>query len=442
MQILERCTLDKVINPKTGRCVKMSNRDIQSALRRGYKIDDYYNLEPLIEKQKLKKSNNIISYNNDDNEFVSCGEKKIINPSTGRCILMNGTVGKRLLSVKRKTIHNKNNNFVIIKPDTIKPDTIKQKKSLLKDKPRTYLEDKAKYNKPIDLDTDNDGYVSIKEYLHEKESLGDNEKRKGQFYMFNSRSLGIEFLLTLILHHRGPIHKIACIPDYYLCIYKNTDGKLYTKESNNKICDRNGLIQGSIFERAAISIVNAPKAKEDTYNGTLLIPPNFVKVINKCMIDDKYMVVCNFNLFYSNDFMKTSHANALIFDLKHKTIERFDPHGGSSSFYEGYYALYNQDLIDKELKQQFGKLLPDFDYYDTNETCPRFGPQLKSDKFGGLCVTWSVMYMLLRLLNPKLSPDELTSKMTKGTQEEILNKILRFQKYVIKTLQEQTKGIL
>lgn len=269
---------------------------------------------------------------------------------------------------------------------------------------------------------------------------------------------------------------------------KTNDGRFYTGSSTSTY--------------ASIAIVNAPRTTySDNNKMQILIPPKFESIIRKCENDNKYMVVCDLTLLGSDDFAETSHANVLIFDTKRKTIERFDPHGGNQysdvtlaydpqtekikgrqdfmlrggfgkskfgdipmgAVYEQLelerkqklnkdkqvkerkkyksQALFNQVKIDIELKKKFEKILPDYTYYGTNITTPYLGPQVKADDFGGLCVTWSAMYMLLRLLNPDLSPAEVTTQMINGTPKELKNRILRFQKFIIRSLSKQKKDL-
>jgi len=169
-----------------------------------------------------------------------------------------------------------------------------------------------------------------------------------------------------------------------------------------------------------------------------------------------------------------SHANALVFDIRRKTIERFDPHGGNEYtdvklaydpksvnpigrkdfMYGKNYnnnkfginkkrsnALYDQFKIDRALSERFKKELPNYTYYGTNDTTPYLGPQIKADDFAGLCVTWSCMYMVLRLLNPDLEPADITIRMIDGTPKELKNRILRFQKFIIRTLSKERRRI-
>ena len=52
------------------------------------------------------------------------------------------------------------------------------------------------------------------------------------------------------------------------------------------------------------------------------------------------------------------------------------------------------------------------------------------------------MYMLLRLLNTNMNPDEITFNMIDGTPEQLKNRLLRFQKFIIKTLQNEKLDII
>ena len=227
-------------------------------------------------------------------------------------------------------------------------------------------------------------------------------------------------------------------------------------------------------------ILNAPeinKTKKPSEKMQILVPPNLRSLIDRCKNDNKYMVVCDLTLVEGIDPKANSHANVLIFDMKRKIIERFDPHGGSEysdvklvyddksiqtgrkdfmNFFQNKtqsskknkfgiidlparklekkiksQALFNQEYIDRHLADKFKQILPEFQYYGTNETTPYLGPQIKADAYEGLCVTWSCMYMLLRLLNPDLTPAEVTIRMIDGTPSQLVKKILRFQLLLI-----------
>ena len=481
------CGPNMFINPKTRRCVQFKNTDIQKYLKNGYTLEKQLDLNIDVKKLPQKKTiPSVIPYlkqivpkkpipvvpkvlvpnfKNPPIELIFCGPGKVINPETGRCILLKSKIGQKLTSVP----------YVIVNPPSgpqkqpyITPVKIDKKSPL------------------TGLDEDGDNYISVKEYLDSVESMGPKEKSQGlNFAYYNQRDLGITFILTLIKNKTGPIHKIGCIPKYILCVYKSLDkavkfkGIYSTEENiiNNQFLscpiglkDKEYYYGNRINTYASIAIINAPYNFENLrIDTTILVPPNLKKQIENCEKDGKYMVVSDLTLLSTDDFTSTSHANVLIFDTRRKTIERFDPHGGNK-YADSYLkhdpknsklgrkdfkfgikqipdklyksnALFNQDVIDELLEKEFKKILPNYQFYGTNVTTPYLGPQIKADEFNGLCVTWSCMYMILRLLNPDLSPAEVTIKMIDGTPEQLKNRVLRFQKYIIRTLSKENKAI-
>ena len=471
-KVLIKCGDNMYVNPKTKRCVQLKNKDIQKLLKQGYTLS----VSPIsvpIKKVEINDKKNLNDpgvkvlvppQTQETVKLVYCGKGKVINPQTGRCILLSGPLGKKLTSLP----------YIIVNPPSTPQKTplfIPQKE--LKEPKQKIPFPKNKQEKiQTALDTDGDNYVSIREYLDSVESKGSLEKSKGKnFSRYNQRDLGIVFILTLIKEFKGPIHHIGCIPLYHLCVYKDVDGLFYTMQNiriNKELtCHRSeDFYEGSkINTYASISILNAPLFNKKSNDIQVLTPPNLSELIKNCENDNKYMVVCDLTLLLTENYRETSHANVLIFDTKRKTIERFDPHGGNEYSKvklaydtDGNYkdnrkdfkfgdkklkseALFNQVVIDKVLSNKFKTILSNYTYYGTNDTTPYLGPQLKADDFGGLCVTWSCMYMLLRLLNPDLSPAEITIKMIDGTPEQLKNRILRFQKFIIRTLQKTTKNI-
>ena len=500
--ILVKCGVNKYINPKTKRCVQLNNKDIREYLfKKGYQLPSGP-LGPVPDNFKLTKPAPVpkVSINNPTNvkdkdikvlvppnteqtvKLVYCGPGKVINPVTGRCVLLSSPLGKKLTSVPYVIINppskpQKTPLFIPADPKVPKPQ-----KGPYEQKP--FPKTKPELIKTA-LDTDGDNYVSVKEYLDSVESLGPQEKSKGlNFSFYNQRDLGILFILTLIKKFKGPIHKIGCIPLFYLCIYKGPQDTFYTMENikniNSRVpltCPKNKDYYAGSYTNtyASITILNAPLNNDyNIINMSILIPPNLSKLLQECENDNKYMVVCDLTLLSSDDINETSHANVLVFDIRRKTIERFDPHGGNEyadvklaydsevvkefgrkDFMYGKNkfgidklnkkksnALFNQFKIDKELSEKFKKELPNYTYYGTNDTTPYLGPQIKADEYGGLCVTWSCMYMVLRLLNPDLEPADITIKMIDGTPKELKNRILRFQKFIIRTLSKEKKNII
>ena len=424
-EVIISCGKLKYINPKTKRCVNYSNPDIQKYIRMGYKLDD------------------LISYTN-------IPDTKVVEPRNYKDIIkFTSPLGKKITSSPYIIINNKSepespklsitekNKFKNIKPEKIKTA----------------------------LDTDGDNYVSVKEYLDVAESTGPGEQTKGlNFKSYSQRNLGSLFILSLIKKKKGPISKIGCVPLFILCLQKNTDGIYYTRPDvvvENKL----DCLEKAEIKLVSFVILNAPK-KSDSLKTTdkmnILTPPNLTKLIQKCENDNKYMVVSDLTLIGSNNPRgDDSHSNVLIFDTRRKTIERFDPHGADEYILKKLIndmeensdedilkdlkyvsgAYFNQNMIDKELSTYFNTLLPNYTYNGVNITTPYLGPQLKTDEYSGLCVTWSCMYMVLRLLNPELSPSDVTIKMIDGTPKELKNRLLRFNKYIVNTLSEEKENL-
>ena len=152
--------------------------------------------------------------------------------------------------------------------------------------------------------------------------------------------------------------------------------------------------------------------------------------------------------------------------MERRIMERFDPRGNNT--YTKVYdtdddtllrkdfkfglkdkklkskALFqfDQAIIDKKLQVELQKMFPEFTYKGVNETVPYLGPQIKADAYDGLCITWSYMYAILRILNADMSPAEVTVRMIQGSSQDVLDKLLRFQKFMIRLLQKQPKNII
>ena len=81
--------------------------------------------------------------------------------------------------------------------------------------------------------------------------------------------------------------------------------------------------------------------------------------------------------------------------------------------------------------------LKDYTYINYYESCPYIGPQAleaNSEYAHGLCVTWTTLYIVLRILNPKKSQDFIVKKMMEGTPYHILSTLLRFQAFMINVI--------
>ena len=115
-----------------------------------------------------------------------------------------------------------------------------------------------------------------------------------------------------------------------------------------------------------------------------------------------------------------SHANIIVIDLKEKSIELFEPHSKTTELstldsLEGAYTISN-----RLLRKTFSEILPKYSYIAPNDYLPRYGLQSKTDAYTGLCITWSMIYVHYRILNPEKSRKEIIKHMNKIKRRFIL----------------------
>ena len=501
-KVIEKCPDGvRYRNPKTNRCVMLLNKDIQELLRRGYTLQDGFKLIDVdIKKVDVTDPDviddadaKVIVPENVDNvtQLVICGKNKVINPQTGRCIDLNGPTGKKLTSKP----------YVIVNPPELPKPSPKPPKPSPKPvepspKPVVPKSVSSKLNK---LDVNEDGYVSIKEYLDSVQSLGESEKPEGAFYHFSQTYFGISFIVALIINKMAPINDIACIPITQLCTFVNKKRKQVKliRGETDKITetvymerclhmrdepsfkdftfrrDFSYYLSTILIAGVPFYDVNNKKRLKSIYNNmAVLVSPSLRDQVMKCKQDKKRMVICNVALYSNSIFAKyeidpedkIGHSNLVIFDMDRRIVERFDPHGNNT--YTKVYdtdddttkrkdfkfglkdkkliskALFDQAVIDTMLQAELKKILPEFTYKGVNETVPYLGPQIKADAYNGLCLTWSYMYAVLRILNADMSPAEVTIRMIQGSSKDVLDKILRFQKFMIKLLQKEDPHML
>lgn len=125
-----------------------------------------------------------------------------------------------------------------------------------------------------------------------------------------------------------------------------------------------------------------------------------------------------------------NHANYLLFDIKKKSLERFEPNGSIPP----YNMDYNEDLLDDILISKFSGLVSDINYIRPKDYLPQIGFQRFDSIYkdviigdpGGFCTLWSLYYIEVRILN------------SKKRRNSIINNIFR----TIKTYNTSFKSII
>ena len=149
---------------------------------------------------------------------------------------------------------------------------------------------------------------------------------------------------------------------------------------------------------------------------------NFMEELNKCM--DHRLIPISLEIVVPN---VGTHANVIIIDTKKKTVELFEPHGARSNESELESISRAYFKVSKNVHKFVRMNLPDFTYIPPSKYEAEDGLQVRLDAFSGLCVTWSILYLHYRILNPDLNPKKLMEYLDKTFT---IKKILRYTRYV------------
>ena len=267
-------------------------------------------------------------------------------------------------------------------------------------------------------------WVTVNQYLAVESSRGPEERVEGEATRHDQFDADILTLLALLRASDGPLRKLACIPNFRLCIYTSGRGEVLMRRSVAQRCPAAPRgYQLKLDVRAGVVVTGAGLSMK------LWLPTRFREELAECRKQGKRFAVANFGLH--SDSMADGHANALVFDLEHRLIERFDPNG------RGVF-----DPHDTSIERLFLSRLPGWEYVGTRAAAPVRGVQMRADAFQGLCVTYSFMYILLRLLNPDRTPLEINHFMARGSKRDLRQRVLRLNRFMMDTLRAYPRGSL
>lgn len=253
-------------------------------------------------------------------------------------------------------------------------------------------------------------------YLADELSQGPDETLQGSQSrkVYAAFDLGAVVLLALLNTGGGDaIRKITCIPSWRLCIYtrrSNPEELVMRRVASGRCPPSPRGYRMNVNTRAGVLLTvvhDKPK---------LWIPVRLRKGLTACR--GKRFAVCTLGI-YDRIITRSGHANALIFDVELQIIERYDPLG------------YGNDKYDVLLEVLLKLRLPDWDYVGTRAAAPRRGVQSRADAFDGMCVTYTFMYTLLRLLNPDRTSREINHYMTRGAVSELRTRALRLNRFML-----------
>ena len=173
---------------------------------------------------------------------------------------------------------------------------------------------------------------------------------------------------------------------------------------------------------------------------------NFSELFNDCIKSKARFIIIPIGIE-----MKTgSHANYLIYDKHIKEIERFEPHGGTTTLI-GFN--YNSHLLDNILEDYFKSIDKDIQYFKPNDYIPKIGFQLMDSQEethkrigdpGGFCALWSIWYVDQRLTYYTFSRNTLITELFDNIKVQGIsyrNMIRNYSKNIIKQRDDLLKTV-
>jgi hypothetical protein len=273
----------------------------------------------------------------------------------------------------------------------------------MEDKRQYYKKYKATINKKYD--NNKDGLISINEYLAIEKSMGPKEKEGNIDYYYQDEDNVYNFF-TILQLQKIKKFKVLCIPTFEI-IFGNKNDMITRTTAIIDVKKKRHFFPEIIKEE-----VKKCKKKDNV---------RIIYFTLKLILDSK----CNF-----------SHANMIVIDLFNKTIERFEPHGCCPS-YTRKEEKYINDFFKNKGKKLIG--LDNYKYISPKNISKKIGIQHLGDSYNGMCVTISMMYLHMRLLNLDTKPRYIIEHFIKKSKKEVKDTILRYAKYIEKTLKKESK---
>ncbi len=209
---------------------------------------------------------------------------------------------------------------------------------------------------------------------------------------------------------------------YLLRIHKNACSTLstdfYSNENLLNFYKSIGILMGSRGEFLNFEIV--------WVHQKLYLVENFYDKINECKGKNIEFIIIPLGI----EMKAGSHANYIVYDIKNKTVERFEPHGSATP--PG--LNYDPKILDELLESRFKAIDADITYFGPADYEPKIGFQLM-DIFennkkrigdpGGFCALWAIWYVDMRLKYKDMNCKDLI---------EILIRSIRTQNISVKNM--------
>jgi ankyrin repeat protein len=219
------------------------------------------------------------------------------------------------------------------------------------------------------------------------------------------------------------------------CSTLTTD--FYSNENLLNFYKSIGIIMGSRSEFLNFEIV--------WVHQKLYLIENFYDKINDCKNKNAEFIIIPLGI----EMKAGSHANYIIYDVKKKTVERFEPHGAGTP--PG--LNYDPKILDELLESRFKVIDEEIKYYAPSDYEPKIGFQLmdifennkkKIGDPGGFCALWAIWYVDMKLKYKDLDCKELIEILIRSIRTQnisVKNMIRNYAKNIIELRDKILKNV-
>ena len=250
-------------------------------------------------------------------------------------------------------------------------------------------------------------FIPIHNYLSKNVHKGNQESYYDYYESFSNAENVFNYFYILKKNRDKNVDKL-CIPS----------NKLYYNYKSHKFANTLDFDNYSIYHITIFYIYKLDK---------IIAPKNFKNSILNC--NERFILV-SCNIQWGIDNWDGAHQTIILFDNNNKTVELFDPE------YDGNDDIKYDTVVESFINSNFDYKYNYIGSYNTTHPSKNYGPQVSVDAFSGLCVTWSIMYVLLRLSSPDKNPSYIVTKMMDGSKEDRKNNLLKFAKKIKSTIKQ------
>jgi hypothetical protein len=253
----------------------------------------------------------------------------------------------------------------------------------------------------------------------------------------------VQYFLTnnIILNTMYSYPKITIYPEL-IVNYKNILISTYTSDIINIFF---GLLYINKMFKNVATILNIINKNDDLFyydskniknfqllwkNYKLLnVFENLGEKINYYMQNDYSHFILTIGIeIYINDLYQ-GHSNVLIFDLKNKKVERFEPYGHEPNFFK-----YDDALFDLSLKNFIKTIDVNFKYVSPKDYALKIGFQTmevnETESYvgdpDGYCSAWCLFWTVLKIQHPSITSQKLFILIIR----EVMNKGITYKSLI------------